>query len=88
MTKPILINKKEAIKFLGITEKDFKNYHESRGEIQGEKVKGHWYFNKDNLIAWKNLKESRTINLSIKEYEICFEFAIHRRVDAAPLDDS
>jgi len=76
MTKPILINKKEAIKFLGITEKDFKNYHESSGEIQGEKVKGHWYFNKDNLISWKNLKESRTINLSIKEYEICFEFAI------------
>ena len=76
MTKPILINKKEAIKFLGISEKDFKNYHESSGEIKGEKIKSRWHFNKDNLTSWKNLKESRTINLSIKEYEICFKFAI------------
>ena len=71
-----LIKKREAINFLDISEKDFKNYHESSEEIKGEKIGNLWYFNKNNLIAWKNLKENRTINLTLKEYETCFEFAI------------
>lgn len=76
MTDPNLITKKEAINFLNISEKDFNNYHESSGEIQGIKVKARWYFDKHPLEVWKTLKESRTINLTIHEYETCFEFAI------------
>ncbi len=70
------LSKKEAIKFLDIPEKDFKNYHEFSEEIKGHQINRRWYFNKDNLIAWKKLKDARTINLSIKEYEVCFQFAI------------
>jgi hypothetical protein len=70
------LNKKEAIAFLGIPEKNFKNYQESSGEIIGEKISNRWYFDKSHLSDWANLKESRTINLSLKEYEKCFEFAI------------
>lgn len=70
------LNKKEAIEFLGIPEKDFKNYFESSKEIQGEKVGSRWYFDKNKLSDWKNLKNDRTIDLSEEEYEACFEFAI------------
>lgn len=71
-----LINKKQAIELLGISEKDFKNYHESSKEIRGSKIGNRWYFDKEGLISWKNLKESRTVDLSISEYEKCFQFAI------------
>jgi len=76
MEQKTLITKKEAIGLLGISEKDFKNYHEFSGEIKGQQINRRWYFDKNELNAWKNLKENRTINLSIKEYEACFEFAI------------
>lgn len=71
-----LIKKREAIQFLGIPEKDFKNYHEFSQEIVGQKIGNNWYFDKNRLEEWKDLKEKRTINLSLKEYETCFEFAI------------
>lgn len=71
-----LIKKREAIGFLDIPEKEFKNYHEFSGEIQGQKIGVSWYFDKDKLTIWKKLKENRTIDLTIKEYETCFEFAI------------
>lgn len=76
MPPPELITKKEAIEFLNIPEKDFKNYHEFSGELVGNKVRGRWYFNKSDLTTWKELKENRTIDLSIEEYEKSFEFAI------------
>ena len=76
MSENELVTKKAAIEFLEIPEKEFKNYHESSKEIQGQLIKRRWYFNKENLSAWKNLKEGRTIDLSIADYEKCFEFAI------------
>lgn len=76
MPDDTLLKKKEAIEFLGITDGEFKNYHESSKEISGEQINRRWYFNKEKLEKWKNLKEQRTINLSVREYEKCFEFAI------------
>lgn len=75
-TKDILLKKIEAIKFLGITDGEFKNYHEFSKEIEGDFIKNRWYFDKNKLNNWRALKEQRTINLSVKEYKICFEFAI------------
>lgn len=71
-----LVKKKEAIIFLGISQKEFDNYSKFSGEIKGIKIKNFWYFNKNDLISWKKNKELRTIELSLKEYENCFEFAI------------
>lgn len=71
-----LINKKEALKFLGIPEKNFENYRKFSEEIKGVKYKTRWYFNKNDLARWKKVKESRTIFLNINKYEECFEFAI------------
>lgn len=76
MSKENLITKKIAIELSGVAEKDFQNYHKFSEEIKGRQINRRWYFNKDDLIVWKNLKENRTIDLSIKEYEVCFEFAI------------
>jgi len=70
------ITKKQAIEFLNIPEKDFKNYFESSREIVGEKIGSRWYFKKDHLESWNKLKEDRTIFLTIEEYEKCFQFAI------------
>lgn len=70
------LNKKEAVEFLGIDEKAFNNYREYSEEIVGEKQKGRWYFDKDHLSNWKSLKDSRTVELGLEEYQKCFKFAI------------
>ena len=51
--------KKEAIKFLCISEKDFKNYFESSEEIHGSKIGAKWYFDKNILADYKKLKEQK-----------------------------
>ena len=70
------LTRREAIDFLDIPEKDFENYHKFSKEIVGEQIRRRWYFNKSDLATWKELKEDRTIDLSIEEYEKSFEFAI------------
>lgn len=71
------LTKKEAIEYLDISDKCFENYFKFSQEIKGEKKSnGRWYFKKAHLESWKKLKEQRTINLSMDEYEKCFEFAI------------
>lgn len=71
-----LISKKDAIELLKIEDKEFENYFRSSGELKGQKIGTRWYFDKQQLMDWKNLKESRTVILSLEEYEKCFEFAI------------
>lgn len=71
-----LISKREAIEYLNIPEKDFNNYFESSQEIEGVKQNGRWYFDKKKLEEWNELKNSRTMFLSIDEYQRCFQFAI------------
>ncbi len=71
-----MLNKNDAIAFLNINEKEFENYFRYSEEIKGSKIKGRWYFDEKKLQNWKNLKNSRTIYLTMEEYETCFEFAI------------
>lgn len=70
------ITRKKAIEFLSISDKEFDNYFKSSCEIKGSKEGSRFFFDKDELIRWNNLKKSRTVNLALKEYEKCFEFAI------------
>ena len=67
---------KDAIAYLGISDKAFDNYFSKSKEITGEKERGRWYFEVSHLDEWKELKDSRMVNLSMTEYERCFEFAI------------
>ena len=73
---PKKISRKDAIKYLDIPEKDFNNYFQFSKEIEGEKLKGRWYFKKEDLDQFKIMKKQRTVNLKLREYEKCFEFAI------------
>ncbi len=71
-----LFSKKEAIQYLGIDNNHFENYSNKSGEIIGEKIRNRWYFKKTILEDWLKLKNSRTVHLTLNEYEKCFEFAI------------
>jgi len=68
--------RKEAIKYLEIPEKSFYNYFKYSKEIPSTKLRNRWQFNKSNLDKWKNLKDYRTVTLSMDEYRKCFEFAM------------
>jgi len=70
------LTKKEAIAYLNIPEKHFVNYFSSSQEIKAFKKSGCWYFLKSDLDSWNNLRKERTVLLTLKEYEECFEFAI------------
>jgi len=80
----VILTKQEAINFLGINQKYFENYYKNSGEIKAYKGKelgngytsNWWYFKKTDLEKWKKMKDSRTVVLSLPEYEKCFEFAI------------
>jgi hypothetical protein len=71
-----ILTKKEAIQFLSISEKEFNNYFQSGQEFSGFKESNRWKFNKSELEKWKSLRNSRIVNLSLAEYEKCFEFAL------------
>lgn len=71
-----MLTKKEAISFLDIPEKHLDNYFKSSKEIEGIKVKGRWCFSKNKLFKWVSSKNSNTVELSMTEYEECFQFAI------------
>lgn len=70
------MTKREAISYLCIPDKHFENYFNNSGEIEGFKKRGKWFFDKTELNKWNVLRKKRTVALSLKEYEKCFEFAI------------
>ena len=70
------LSKREAIEYLDIDSKAFENYVRFSEEIRGYKKSGRWYFKKKELDRWKDERKKGMINLTIKEYEKCFEFAI------------
>jgi hypothetical protein len=71
-----ILNSGEALEYLGISKKEFENYYKNSGEIKAYKERGRWKFKKEDLETWKRLKDERIVNLSLKEYQECFEFAI------------
>jgi hypothetical protein len=70
------LSKKEAIRFLDIPEKNFDNYVKSSKEISHYKKSRRYYFKKNELTRWKDLRKNRTVFLSLKEYQKCFVLAI------------
>lgn len=73
-----LIGSKEAREYLSIDEKEFNNFFKNSREIPAfqEKKGARWKFKKSDLEKWKKLKGERTVELTLIEYEKCFEFAI------------
>jgi hypothetical protein len=71
-----VLNSRNALEYLGISKKEFENYFKNSKEIPAFKVRNRWMFNKSDLDSWNDLKAKRTVNLSLSEYQKCFEFAI------------
>jgi hypothetical protein len=70
------MTRREAIQFLNISEKYFDNYHKYSGEIIGTKIRGRWNFDEEDLNNWKVRKNSRTVRITLEEYEKCLNFGI------------
>jgi hypothetical protein len=71
------MTKKEAIELLKIPEKTFDNYFKYSKEIKSVKIKNRWNFNKKELEKYINLKNNRTVDISIEEYEKCLDFGLN-----------
>ena len=84
MSQPTDLTKKEAIEFLDIPEKNFENYVKSSEEIAHYKKSGRYYFKENELIRWRDLKNSRTVFLSMDEYTKCFILAIQMAYTKKP----
>lgn len=67
---------KEAVNYLKVPEKHFRNYWLIGREMNGFKKNGRWFFKKSELDRWKKIKDEHSILLSLNEYEECFELAI------------
>lgn len=70
------MNRKQAISYLDINEKQFDNYFKYSNEIKGEKINGRWYFDESKLKIWNDLKNSRVVSITMKEYEQCLNFGL------------
>jgi hypothetical protein len=69
--------RREAINYLGIEEKYFDNYFKNSKEIPSiKKTNKRFEFTKSELDNWNNLKNSRTVMLTLDEYKQCFDFAL------------
>lgn len=78
------LTKKQAVEFLDIPLKNFENYYKNSCEIKVIKENGRLFFDKEQLSQWNLLRKNRTVNLSLKEYEECFEFAIKMAYSRKP----
>ena len=59
-----------------VDEKCFHNYWQNSKEIASTKVSNRWRIVESSLEKWVNLRNQRIVELSIKDYEECFEFAL------------
>lgn len=73
------LTKKQAVKFLGIEEKVFENYFKNAGEFSclPRSRKGERYcFDEDELRRWLESYKRRVVELTIKDYALCLDFAL------------
>ena len=78
------LTRREAIAYLNIREKHFDNYVKSSNEIAHYKKSNRYYFTKNELDRWKDLRDSRTVYLSMEEYQKCFILAIQMAYTKKP----
>jgi hypothetical protein len=72
------LTKKEALEYVGLDEKTFKNYL-GAGEfdcLERNNGRGRFYFDSDKLDAWKAARNSNTVLLTKDDYASCLDFAL------------
>jgi len=73
-----ILTKKEAIQFLDLDEKTFDNYFKSAEEFKHlpRQNKGRFLFDQKKLRKWLKDYKWRTIELTVKDYVLCLDFAL------------
>lgn len=73
------LTKREAVEFLGIDEKTFNNFFKNAREFKNiprQNGRGRFIFDKTELENWLKSYKWRTVNLDIKDYALCLDFAL------------
>lgn len=89
-TEKGVLNKKEAVQFLGLSEKVFDNYFRNAGEfpcLPRENDRGRFYFSKKVLEKWLESWKWRMIELTIEDYQLCLDFALAQHFRGYVLSD-
>jgi len=87
---PDILTKKEAIKFLGLDEKLFDNYFKNADEflaLPRVNGRGRFKFSQRNLSTWLKDYKWRTIELTVKDYALCLDFALAQHFRGYVLSD-
>ncbi len=85
-----ILTRKEAIKFLGLDEKVFDNYFKSAGEFKHlprHNNRGRFLFEQKELRKWLTDYKWRTVELTIKDYVLCLDFALAQHFRGYVLSD-
>jgi hypothetical protein len=85
-----ILSKKEAVEFLKIDPKTFENYFKNADEfkcLERNGGRGRFRFNEDELKKWKESNIWRTINLNIKDYALCLDFALAQHFKGYVISD-
>ena len=74
-----ILSKREAVDFLGLDEKTFNNFFKNADEFRNiprQNGRGRFLFEEKELKKWFEGYKWRTIELDIKDYAICLDFAL------------
>lgn len=74
-----ILTKKEAIEFLKIDKKTFENFHKNANEFKAlprKNNRGRFKFSKNELEKWQKSYKWRTVELTMKDYALCLDFAL------------
>lgn len=85
-----VISKREAVEFLGLEEKTFKNYFESAKEfccLKRNGKRGRFLFDKSELEKWAKERKWRMVELDKNDYALCLDFALAQHFRGYVLSD-
>ena len=86
---PDILTKKEAIDYLALDSKVFENYFKNAEEFHclPRKGRGRFLFNKRDLKSWLDNYKWRTVELTLKDYVLCLDFALAQHFRGYVLSD-
>ena len=85
-----ILTRREAINFLGLSEKTFDNFFKSAGEfncLNRPNNRGRFFFKKSDLELWLKDYKWRTVELNFNDYALCLDFALAQHFRGYVLSD-
>lgn len=85
-----ILDRRQAIEFLGLDEKTFDNYFQNADEfscLERKNGRGRFYFSQNALAGWKDSFNWRKVELDIEDYSVCLDFALAQHFRGYVLSD-